>query len=118
MRVSTLMMIAALSLIPMFPASAANQTAPSAAVAHPVTHQVNTRLRSQWMLVQQCLKSGKLTKEQASTLKASLRSVRQQEVSFLKESGNHDLTSAQLTQLNSLLDKNSSAIGETVPVGQ
>lgn len=118
MRVSTLIMTAALSLIPMFPAWAANQPASSAAAAHPITHQLNTRLRSQWMLVQQGLKSGKLTKEQANTLKTSLRSVRQQEVSFLKESGNHDLTSAQLTQLNTLLDKNSSAIGETVPVGQ
>jgi hypothetical protein len=61
-------------------------------------------------------KSGKITPQQADSLKASLKSVRQQEVTYLKQNSNHELTADQESQLNALLDKNSATIGET-PTG-
>ncbi len=118
MRFPVLLVAAALSLASMAPALAANPSVTPVAVTHPLTHQVNSRIRDQWMLIQQGLKSGKLTKEQATALRGSLKSVRVQEVSFFKQNGNHDLTSAQQSQLNGMLDKNSSELGETVPAGE
>jgi hypothetical protein len=118
MRVSKLMMTGLLLLTTTLPIWAANPTSSSAATTHPIVHQINTRLRTQWMLIAQGLKSGKLTKDQAASLRASLKSTRLQEVSFFKQNGNHDLTTAQQTQLNTLLDKNSGTLAETVPSGE
>jgi hypothetical protein len=118
MRVSTLIMAGALSLTPMLPAWAANTTTSPASMAHPILRQINIRLRNQSIRIQRDLKSGKLTKDQAVSLRANLKSVRQQEISFFKQNGNHDLTTAQQGQINALLDKNSGALGETVPSGE
>ena len=83
-----------------------------------MVHKIHTRLRTQWMLLQQGLKSGKLTKDQAVSIRDSFRSIRQQEVSFFRQNKNHDLTADQQSQLNAMLDKNSAILGETVPAGQ
>ncbi len=81
--------------------------------ANPQAHQINLRLRNQWMLVQQGLKSGKFTKAQATTYRASLKAVREQEVGFFKTNKSHELTTDQVSQLNTSLNENSSALGET-----
>jgi hypothetical protein len=80
---------------------------------NPQAHQINLRLRNQWMLVQKGIKSGKFTKEQGATYRASLKAVREQEVGFFKLNKNHELTTDQVTQLNTALNQNSSSLGET-----
>lgn len=85
----------------------------SQAAPKPNLHQINTRLRAQWKLIQQGVKSGKVTKDQASALRSDLKSVRQQEVGFIKQDGKQDLTTDQVSQLSALLDKNSTTLGES-----
>jgi hypothetical protein len=80
---------------------------------NPQAHQINLRLRNQWMLVQQGLKSGKFTKAQGTTYRASLKAIREQEVGFFKQNKNHELTTDQVSQLNTALNQNSSTLGET-----
>lgn len=79
---------------------------------HPVTHQINMRMRTQWLLIQKGYKAGKFTKDQVATFKASLRATRQLEVNFFKQNGNHELTADQKSQLDNKLDQNSSILGE------
>lgn len=84
-----------------------------ATAADPGVHQINLRLRTQWSLIQKELHANKITPQQAITLRASLKAVRQQEVGFFKQNGSHTLTTAQLSQLNQALNANSSTLGET-----
>ena len=94
-------------------AFSANPVSSKAAIkADSSSHQFNLRLRNQWMLIMQGLKSGKLTKEQAASLRADLKNTRQQEIGFFKLNQNHTLTSVQQNQLNAALDKNSNLLGE------
>lgn len=114
MQASKYLMAVVLALTSTFPAWAANPSSKnSVSAAHPLVHQVNTRVRKQWLLIQQGLKNGKLTKDQATSLRTSLKSIRQQEVTFFRQNNKHELTSDQQNQLNSTLDKNSSTLGET-----
>ncbi|HVZ79172.1 MAG TPA: hypothetical protein VHE12_00065 [bacterium] len=108
-----------LLLIPVIAGMALSAYANSASLhssqrTRPNVHQFDIRLRIQFRLVQKGLKTGKLTQEQADTLKSSLRSARQQENEMLQQDGHRDLTKDQMTQLNTLLDKNSRSIGEGV----
>ncbi len=80
---------------------------------NPQAHQINLRLKNQWMLVQQGLKSGKFTKAQGASYRASLKAVREQEVGFFKLNKSHQLTTDQVSQLNTSLNQNSSTLGET-----
>ena len=73
---------------------------------HPHTHQVNQTLRQQWQEIQKGVQSGKLSKSQGDTLRATLKSIRQQEEGFFKTNGNKELTVDQQTQLNQLLSQN------------
>src|ERR1039457_257383 len=79
-------------------------------ITNPQIHQINTRLRTQWKLIQQGVKSGKITQAQAANLRADLKSVRQQETVYFKQNGNHTLTADQENQLNQSLNKNSSTL--------
>ena len=85
--------------------SAATTTVNAAANPHPNLHQTNMTLKSEYQQVLLGEKSGKITTAQGDTLKASLKSVRQQEVAFVKDNGNHELTSAQTTQLDASLSQ-------------
>ena len=98
-----------------FASPAPSSTSKTSVNPRPLVHQFNLRLRNQWVLIQQGLKSGKLTKDQAISLRGNLKSARQQEVGFFKLNKNHDLSTDQQGQLNALLDKNSSVLNE--PVG-
>ena len=82
-------------------------------ITNPQMHQINLRLRAQWKLIQQGIKSGKITQAQAANLRTDLKSVRQQEMAFFKTNGNHTLTTDQESQLNQSLNKNSATLGET-----
>jgi|GEM_PF-2159368 Spy/CpxP family protein refolding chaperone len=84
---------------------AATTTVNASSNPHPNVHQTNMTLKSEWQQIQLGEKSGKITTAQGDTLKASLKSVRQQEVAFVKENGNHELTSAQTTQLQTTLSQ-------------
>ena len=75
-------------------------------------HQINLRLKNQLILIQQGYKKGKFTKDQADSLRAAIRAVRSQEVSFFKQNGNHNLTADQQNQVNASLDRNSATLGE------
>ncbi len=79
---------------------------------HPLAQQINKRLRTQLKLIQKGLRTGKLTKEQAISLRESIKSTRQQMLAFLKQNGNFELTTDQQKQLNRGLDSNSSTIDE------
>lgn len=74
---------------------------------------INARQKNQWKLMQTGLKSQKITKEQAQGIRSNLKNVRLQELKFFKLNTKPMLTQDQLSQLNSLLDKNSSLLGET-----
>ncbi len=90
--------------------AATTSTVPAA--KNPHLHQVNLRVRTQKFLVQKGLKAGKFDKQQALSIWASLKSVRQQELAFYKQNGTHELTSDQQAQLNQALDQNSALLGE------
>jgi hypothetical protein len=79
---------------------------------HPNLHQINLRIREQKKLIQTGLKSGKLTEQQAISMRNDLKSVRQQELVLFKETGNHELTTTQQSQFNQILDKHSAILGE------
>ena len=65
---------------------------------------VSQRIFQQMSQVQREVKAGKLTKEQGAGLEAQLKTIRSQQVADLKQNGNHQLTQAQISQLNSQLD--------------
>jgi hypothetical protein len=91
-------------------------TAPASravAASNPIKRQIHSRIRTQMKDIRVAVKSGKLTPDQAKTLKLALVSTRKQELLFLKQDGANDLTSDQQSQLNQMLNKNSSSIGET-----
>ncbi|HEY5039178.1 MAG TPA: hypothetical protein VIJ93_08925 [bacterium] len=89
---------------------AAPTSSSNPSVTNPQVHQINMRLRAQMRLVQQGFKSGKLTKDQAASLRTDLKSVRQQEMAFFKQNGKKDLTTNQQTQLDQALDINETSI--------
>jgi hypothetical protein len=79
---------------------------------HPNLKQLNLRLRNQWQLILKSLKNNKITPQEAQTLKAGLKSIRQEELSFFQKGDHKDITAGQQTQLNQEMDKNSATIGE------
>ncbi len=79
---------------------------------HPRVHQIAERLMNQWRLTAVGVKSGKITQQQATEIRASLKTIHQQQVSDFKASSNHELTADQQNELNSELDKNSQVLGE------
>jgi hypothetical protein len=98
------------------PASAATEKKMLAYhVSHPNTHQINLRLKKQWLLIMQDYKAGKITKNQAASLRADLKAVHKQEAAYFKQNKNFELTPYQQSQLNQTLDANSGTLGETPP---
>ncbi len=92
---------------------AAPSTSSVPSTTPPLVHAINQRIKNQMKLTQVDVKSGKLTKEQAQTIRASLRDIRLQEFTFFKQNKSHSLTTDQISQLNQSLDKNSTLVGET-----
>jgi hypothetical protein len=85
---------------------------PASSSIHPSapTHNLHVRLRQELSQIQKDLKSGKLTSAQAASLRQSARAVRVQELQMRKQNGSYQLTSEQISQLNSQLDKINSSL--------
>jgi hypothetical protein len=75
-------------------------------------HLLSQKAWHQMVQVQRDVKAGKLTKAQAEALKGQVKSARQQELAFLKQNGNHQLTNGQFTQVDGQLD----TISKSIPV--
>ncbi len=72
-------------------------------------HGVNLQLRAQMRQIQKNLKAGKITKAQAQAARENLRNVRKQELEFLRQGNQKDITTDQKSQLQGLLDQNTDA---------
>ncbi len=76
---------------------------------HPRRNEVNKRVRNQRERVNQGVKNGSLTPEQAQQLRANDRTIKQQEHAEVKANGGY-LTKAQQRQLNQEENANSRLI--------
>lgn len=72
--------------------------------------KLTIRLRQQNIQISRDLKAGKLTKDQAKSLKAQVETIRKQESTDLKQNGTKTLTDAQVSQLNEQLNTLSKSI--------
>ncbi len=89
----------------------AQTTAPAAVDhPHPRIKEVHARMHLQMQRIEAGVKSGKLTKDQADALIASLKAVKEQMEADFTTNGKRELTDDQLAQLNQMLDANSKAI--------
>lgn len=70
------------------------------------------RFRQQNIQIQRDEKAGKLTKDQAKSLKAQVEAIRKQEIADLKLNGTKTLTDAQVSQLNEQLN----TISKSIPI--
>ncbi len=86
------------------------QMTTGAPVPHPRIREVHIRMHDQMLRIRAGVKSGKLTKEQAEALIASLKAVRAQMQADFTTNGSKELTPDQLAQLNQMLDANSKTI--------
>lgn len=94
---------------------AASQPTPTVkpVITHTPEAQFRLRVMNQLKLITISVKTGKLTQKQAVDLRNSLKDAQQQEMGFIKSHADHKLTPDEQRQLKALLDKNSSALGET-----
>ncbi len=74
--------------------------------------KVVIRLRQQNIQIQRDLRAGKLTKDQAKSLKTQVETIRKQQITFLKQNGTKTLTDAQVAQLNGQLN----ALSKSIPI--
>lgn len=72
--------------------------------------KLTIRLRQQNIQIQRDLKAGKLTKDQAKTLKGQVETIRKAEIADLKQNGTKTLTDAQIASLNQQLNTLSKSI--------
>lgn len=82
----------------------------AAGSARTPTDKVNIRLRQQNIQIRRDLKAGKLTKDQAKTLKGQVEAIRKAEIADLKQNGTKTLTDDQVNQLNQQLNTLSKSI--------
>jgi len=73
-------------------------------------HAFNERLRADMMQINKDLKAGKLTKAQAESARAQVKSIRKQELVDFKTNGKPQLTADQASALNSQLDQIQSSL--------
>jgi hypothetical protein len=86
-----------------------NPTGGKFAVEHPRRNEVNTRVNDQRARINQGVKSGELTKQQAQQLRANDRAIKRQEHADVKANGGY-LTSGEQRQLNKEENANSTMI--------
>lgn len=72
--------------------------------------KLQLRMRHQVAQIQREAKLGKLTKDQAKSLKAQVETIRKQEITFLKQNSTKTLTDDQVNQLNQQLNTLSKSI--------
>lgn len=88
------------------------QVAFAAGPAKTPTDKVNIRIRQQNIQISRDLKAGKLTKDQAKTLKGQVEAIRKQEITDLKQNGTKTLTDDQVNQLNQQLN----ILSKSIPI--
>ena len=86
-----------------------NPTGGNFAEKHPRRNEVNTRVDNQRERINQGLKNGKLTGQEAQQLRANDRAIKQQEHADVKANGGY-LTRAQQKQINQEKKANSQLI--------
>ena len=86
-----------------------NPTGGKFADKHPRRNEVNTRIDNQRARINQGVKSGELTKQQAQQLRANDRAIKQQEHADVKANGGY-LTRSEQKQLNKEENANSTMI--------
>ena len=86
-----------------------NPTGGEFAKEHPRRNEVNQRVKNERKRINQGLKDGTLTPEQAKQLRANNRAIKKQEHAEVKANKGH-LTKAQKKQLNQELNANSQLI--------
>jgi len=86
-----------------------NPTGGKFAVEHPRRNEVNTRIDNQRARINEGVKSGELTKQQAQQLRANDRAIKQQEHADVKANGGY-LTRSEQKQLNKEENANSTLI--------
>ena len=86
-----------------------NPTGGEFAKEHPRRNEVNQRVKNERKRINQGLKDGTLTPEQAKQLRANDRAIKKQEHAEVKANKGH-LTKAQKKQLNQELNANSQLI--------
>ena len=72
--------------------------------------KIQIRLRQQNIQIARDVKAGKLTKDQAKTLKSQVEAIRKAEIADLKQNGTKNLTDDQVNQLNQQLNTLSKSI--------
>jgi hypothetical protein len=86
-----------------------NPTGGEFAKKHPRRNEVNQRTKNERKRINEGLKDGTLTPEQAKQLRANDRAIKKQEHAEVKANGGH-ITKAQKKQLNQELNANSQLI--------
>jgi multidrug resistance efflux pump len=86
-----------------------NPTGGKFAVEHPRRNEVNTRVDDQRERINQGVKNGTLTRQEAQQLRTNDRAIKQQEHADVKANGGH-LTPAEQKQLNQEENANSTLI--------
>ena len=109
----TIMALAGLSL-----AQDATPTTGVSTVAPQGKSEVRARLRFQALRIRQGLKSGVLSKDQATALMDKLKSIGDQARADFNANGKKPLTGDQRAQINQLLDANSKVIYQAKHPGQ
>lgn len=92
-----------------FGAGMPTPTAPKVLPNTPI-NRLTILLRQQNIQISRDLRAGKLTKDQAKSLKVQVEAVRKQEITFLKQNSTKTLTDTQATQLNEQLNTLSKSI--------
>ena len=89
-------------------------TAPVIASGKPMSpiHLLSQKAWHQMIQIQRNVKAGKLSKAQGKSLQGQVKTVRQQESTYLKQNGDRELTTSQFTELNGQLD----TLSKSIPV--
>jgi hypothetical protein len=83
-----------------------------AGTAKTPTQKLQSRMRNQSIRISRDLTAGKLTADQAKTLKSRLKAIRQEEIADLQQNDSKVLTPEQLSLLNGKLD----ALSKEIPI--
>ncbi len=92
------------------PATQSTPMAPKMKGAHPLIHEIQTRLQDQNKRIMEGIQKRTLTKDEMVALHAKIKSIREEMQGDLKTNGKKELTEDQFKQLNQELDDNSKAI--------
>ena len=77
---------------------------------NPAMRNVNMRMMEQMRDISRAVHSGKISKDQAKTLREQVKAIRKQQLDFMKLNGKRDMTPDQVSQINQALDANSKSI--------